>query len=59
MFSSGVLAASHGKFPVDLRTQLKQPLDNNVDIRGKSTWFCVSEGGESTIGEYAVYQAKK
>ncbi|KAH9389392.1 Lysine-specific demethylase 6A, partial [Tyrophagus putrescentiae] len=59
MFSSGVLAASHGRFPVDLRTQLKQPLDNNVDVRGRSTWFCVSEGGESTIGEYAVYQAKK
>lgn len=58
LFSTNTLVEANPDHPVEIRTQLQQTSDKNLDPQtGKNVWACVSQKSHSTIAKYAQYQA--
>jgi histone demethylase len=59
LFSTKTLAELDAAHPIEVRSQLEQPSDENWDHEKKlKVWLCESPRASSTIGKYAQYQAK-
>jgi len=57
IFSSSYLLEHYGHLKVDIRTQIQQNPDFNIED-GKETWNCSSPVGQTTIAAYVKYQEK-
>lgn len=59
LFSTKSLVNAHPDHPIEVRTQLKQPADQNIDENsGENVWAYYSHRTHSTIAKYAAYQAQ-
>lgn len=58
LFSTKTLVECNGDCQVEVRTQLRQPSDENWDVTGtKRVWKCESSRSFTSIAKYAEYQA--
>ncbi|XP_076857588.1 lysine-specific demethylase 6A-like isoform X2 [Brachyhypopomus gauderio] len=58
LFSTKTLVEANPEHPVEVRTQLAQPADENWDAAGgRKTWRCESGRSVTSISKYAQYQA--
>ncbi|XP_056267573.1 lysine (K)-specific demethylase 6B, b isoform X3 [Pseudoliparis swirei] len=58
LFSTKSLVEANAEHPVEVRTQVQQPADENWDSSGSTqTWPCESSRSHTTIAKYAQYQA--
>lgn len=58
LFSTKTLVEANADHPVEVRTQLQQPPDENWDpTQGRRGWACISHRSITTIAKYAQYQA--
>ena len=58
LFSTKTLVEAYPDHPIEVRTQLQQPPDENWDpALGRRGWSCVSHRSMTTIAKYAQYQA--
>ncbi|KAG5261297.1 hypothetical protein AALO_G00302330 [Alosa alosa] len=58
LFSTKSLVDANADQPVEVRTQVQQPADENWDAAGTGqTWPCESSRSHTTIAKYAQYQA--
>lgn len=57
---SRTLVAAHGDRCIEIRTQIRQSPDENLDRSGASCgWRCESTNGATTIAAYAAYQRRE
>ncbi len=42
---------------VEVRTQVQQPPDENLDHHGNKVWYCNSSRSHTSVAKYAQYQA--
>ena len=58
LFSTKTLVEANADHPVEVRTQLQQPPDENWDpTMSRRAWACISHRSITTIAKYAQYQA--
>uniref|UniRef100_A0AAY5EXH3 [histone H3]-trimethyl-L-lysine(27) demethylase n=1 Tax=Electrophorus electricus TaxID=8005 RepID=A0AAY5EXH3_ELEEL len=58
LFSTKTLVEANPEHPVEVRTQLAQPADENWDsTASRKTWRCESSRSLTSISKYAQYQA--
>ncbi|KAL2094548.1 hypothetical protein ACEWY4_009267 [Coilia grayii] len=58
LFSTKSLVEANAEHPVEVRTQVQQPADENWNPSGSAqTWPCESSRSHTTIAKYAQYQA--
>lgn len=58
LFSTKTLVEANADHPVEVRTQLQQPPDENWDpTLSRRGWACISHRSITTIAKYAQYQA--
>ena len=58
LFSTKTLVEANADHPVEVRTQLQQPPDENWDpTLSRRAWACISHRSITTIAKYAQYQA--
>lgn len=58
LFSTKTLVETNPDHPIEIRTQIAQPSDENWHPqKAKMVWFCESHRSYSTIAKYAKYQA--
>lgn len=58
LFSTKTLVETNADHPVEVRTQLQQPPDENWDpTLSRRGWACISHRSITTIAKYAQYQA--
>lgn len=58
LFSTKTLVDANPDHSVEVRAQIQQPSDENVDPQtGKQVWACLSHRSHTTIAKYAQYQA--
>nr|XP_039274186.1 lysine-specific demethylase 6A-like [Styela clava] len=58
LFSTKTLVECNGDCQVEVRTQFRQPSDENWDVTGqKRVWKCESSRSFTSIAKYAEYQA--
>ncbi|XP_066953112.1 lysine-specific demethylase 6A isoform X3 [Macrobrachium rosenbergii] len=58
LFSTKTLVEANPEQPVEVRTQMKQDADENIDPQTEvKIWNCVSHRSHTTIARYAQYQA--
>ena len=58
LFSTKTLVEANPDHPVEVRTQLQQPPDENWDpTLSRRAWACISHRSITTIAKYAQYQA--
>ena len=57
LFSTKSLVEANPDHNVEIRTQVKQPPDENRDANGVMVWKCDSSRAHTTVAKYAQYQA--
>lgn len=58
LFSTKTLVQAHPEHTIEVRKQLSQPSDENIDEDlGRHVWPCKSTRSHTTIAKYAHYQA--
>ena len=58
LYSTKTLVETAPDHSVEIRTQISQDADENVDVNtGKRAWVCESSRAHTTVAKYAQYQA--
>lgn len=58
LFSTKTLVGQAPEQQVEIRTQVLNAPDDNVDIHGTKSWRCESHRSYTTVAKYAKYQAE-
>jgi len=58
LYTTKTLVDTHPNHPVEIRNQIEQDADENLDpTMTKPVWYCTSSRSHTTIAKYAEYQA--